>query len=195
MTLSSKWVVLAAVLALASAASEARAANVAQPQGQRLTQGWVIGVHRVNGQPTFRVRTAGMNNQAALAANQNGLMPGAQKPQTFFVGPGTRFEAARGTGFSPASIAALRSGQRVLIASQGPQAIRVRIFPRNQYAGRARRSRTAGYPSGSRHASHTAAPQTSSALGPMLAMQGTTPPANHHAHNASAGATHFKSRK
>jgi len=133
MILSFKWAVLAAVLALASAASEARAARVAQPQGAQLTQGWVTGVHRGNGQPAFRVRIAGVNNQAALAANQNGVVLAAQNAQTFFVGPGTMFEAAQGMNLVPASFAALRSGQRVIIESQGPQALRVRIFPRNQY--------------------------------------------------------------
>jgi hypothetical protein len=69
MILSSKWMVLAAVLAIASAASQAWAAGVAQLQGPQLTQGWVIGVHRVNGQLAFRVQTARVNNQAVLAAN------------------------------------------------------------------------------------------------------------------------------
>jgi hypothetical protein len=133
MILSSKWAVRAAVLALALAASQAWAAIVAQPQGTQLTQGWVIAVHRMNGQLALRVRTAGVNNQAVLAANQNGVVPAAQNAQTFFVGPGTLFEAAQGMRLVPASFAALRSGQQVIIASQGPQAIRVRIFPRNQY--------------------------------------------------------------
>jgi hypothetical protein len=180
MSLPSKWAVVAAVLALASAASDAQAARMAQQQGAQLTQGWVIGVHRGNGQPAFRVRIAGVNNQAALAANQNGAVLAAQNAQKFFVGPGTMFEAAQGMNLVPASFAVLRSGQRVIIESQGPQAIRVRIFPRNQYVGRAQRVRPARYPSGS----------TFGVIGSMPAVQGAkTPPANHHV------ATHVKSGK
>ena len=144
MILSSKWVVLAAVLAIPSAASQAWAAGVAQLQGPQLTQGRVIGVHRVNGQLALRVQTARVNNQAVLAANQNGLVPAMQNSQTFFVGPGTQFEAAQGMSLLPTSFAALRSGQQVIIASQGPQAIRVRIFPRNQYV-------INSFPSGAAH--------------------------------------------
>ena len=136
----------------------------------QLTQGLVTGVHRVNGQLAFRVRTAGVNNQAALAANQNGVVPAMQNARQFFVGPGTQFEAAQGMNLAPASFAALRSGQRVIIQSQGAQAIRVRIFPRNQYAGLARRVATV--------------------QGPM------TLPSNYHIHNISrAGATHVKVAK
>jgi len=180
MNLSTKWVVLAALLVIASAASEARAAIVAQPQGAQLTQGLVTGVHRANGQLAFRVRTGGMNNQAALAANQNGVMPAVQNARQFLVGPGTYFEAAAGMNLVPASFAALRSGQRVMVQSQGPQAIRVRIFPHNQFAARAQGMRPVGYPS-ALHLNHVAAPQSFAALSPMPAVQGVrTPRANHH---------------
>jgi hypothetical protein len=98
----------------------------------------------------------------------------------------------------PASFAALRSGQRVIIESQGPQAIRVRIFPHNPYpyVGRARRLPPVAFPFGSRRVSNTATPRTFTAAGPVSAAQGTkTTPANHRIRNVSAaGATHVKSR-
>jgi hypothetical protein len=87
MRLSLKWAALAAVSMLASTASETWAAGGAQPQRTQLTQGWVIGVHRGNGQPGFLVRTPGVNNQAALAANPNGVVPAAQNAQGFSSDP------------------------------------------------------------------------------------------------------------
>jgi hypothetical protein len=184
---------LVVAVLLACGAPEAWAARQAPPQAQQLTQGWVVGVQRANGQPAFRVRTSGMGNQRALAANLNGAVPPAQNLRTFLVGPGTQFETAQPVGLLPTSFGALRTGQRVLIASQGPQAFRVRIFPHYQHGGYARRARGAAYPTGLRHASHVPPSQTPGAVGANRAVQTMkTPRANHPIHNASAV---VKSRK
>ena len=197
MMLSSKSTLLAAVFTLVSATSEVWAAGVVPPQRPQLTQGRVIGVQRGNGQPAFRVRTMGMNGRAGLAGNQNGVAPALQNGQAFIVGPGTQFEATNGWNLVPASFAALRSGQQVIVESQGVQAVRVRILPRNQNAGRARRSRMVAYPPSVRGIGRTAAQQMLGAVGPVAAGQAAKMPhANHGVRNASAArATQVKSRK
>jgi hypothetical protein len=172
--------VLAAVLTIVFVESRTVAAIVPQPQRAQFTQGLITGVHRGNGPAAIRVRTAGVNNQAAFAANQNGALPNMQAAQKFLVGPGTRFEASLGTNLVPASFAALRSGQRVMIESQGAQAVRVRIFPQNQNFGRSQMARAMGRPVGMRLA-QSALPQMYAGPVAMPASHpAKMPHANHH---------------
>lgn len=169
MILSSKWMVLPVVLALTSAASEAWAARVAQPQGAIDAR---LGDRRAS-----RQRTAGLSRQ-----NRWSEQPGSSRGQSerrraghakraaVFCRPRHAVRSRARHESRPGQLCGIASGQRVIIQSQGAQAIRVRIFPRNQYAGLARRVATV--------------------QGPM------TLPSNYHIHNISrAGATHVKVAK
>lgn len=114
--------------------------------GQRLVQGYVSYVGRAGGNLVFRVRSAMRNN--APAANGAIARNGAQ---VFQVLPATRFEAVANGNRVPASFAALRTGQGVLVAAQGQQATAVRIYPAGRYA---RRSRSHGHRGARRYSAH-----------------------------------------
>jgi hypothetical protein len=180
-----------------STANEASAAKAVPSQGPQLTQGWITGVHRANGQLTFRIRTAGGGHRIGVAANQNGGTSAGQNSRSFIAGPNTRFESTQGTNVMPASFATLRSGQRVMIESQGSQATRVRIFARNAYAGRGRRVHGVRNASGSHHAHHQGvtgqtARNVSSTANVQRPKSGS---AAHHVGHKSPGGGHGKSHK
>lgn len=139
---SSKFAVLAVAFVLTTWFSIARAAQLANQQRPHIVSGWVVSVQRGNGQGMFRIRAAATNNNLRGAVNLFGVAVAPPPIQTFTVGPGTQFATTNGVNRVPVSFAALRPGQRIMVQSQGQQAIGVQIFPRNQYAGRAGR---AGY--------------------------------------------------
>jgi hypothetical protein len=120
---TSNGAILTAAFAIALGIRANAQAQIAQP-APRMAQGWVMSVHAGNGQGVFRIKTGARNNNLAGGATQQ-----------FIVGPATSFDAVGSRGRVPASFASLRPGQRVMVQAQGPQAIGVRILPRNQYAG------------------------------------------------------------
>lgn len=197
MALSSKLILMVAVSTLVSAGNEGHSAGMVPAQRPQLTQGRVIGIQRGNGQSAFRVRTMGVNGRAGLVGNQNGVAPAFQNGQEFIVSPDTQFEAATGSNLLPASFTALRSGQQVIVESQGAQAVRVRILSLNQFARSARRSRTMGHPSGVHGIKHTTAKPIRGTVGPLAGGQAAKMShANHRVRNTSAAhAPQAKSRK
>ena len=203
--------ILIAALLVVLTASEATAARLAQTQGSRptqgtpqgqgpqLTQGWVTGVHRANGQLSFRIRTAGGGHRIGVAANQNGGTSVGQTSRNFIAGPNTRFEAAQGANVMPTNFASLRAGQRLMIESQGSQATRVRIFSRNAYAGRGRRVHGVRNVSGVHHAHHQGttgrAARTVSSTRSVQRPKSASAVSHHVGHRTSGGGGHGKSHK
>jgi hypothetical protein len=143
MTCSSKLMVLAAAFVLTAGDSTAKSAHLIQQQAPRTTHGWVLSVQHGKGQATFRIRTAAGNNNFGAAVNLVGVAA-APSVQKFTVGPGTQFDAVHGVNRMPASFASLRAGQRIAVRAQGQQAIGVRIFASNQFAGPVRQGRYIG---------------------------------------------------
>jgi hypothetical protein len=127
MTCSWKGAIFTAAFVLTSGMWTIARAQVVQP-GLRMAQGWVVGVRPGNGLGMFRIRTGAGNNNLVAGVNR----AGGGVMQQFIVGPATHFDAVGGAGRVPASFAALRPGQRVMVQAQGQQAIGVRILASNQ---------------------------------------------------------------
>jgi hypothetical protein len=177
----------ALIFALAPFLPVAEAANPGGPLVPRVVQGWVVGVRFGNGGGILQVRTGQrMNNLGP--ANLQAIAP---VTRNFAIGPATYFEVARGAIRMPASAAVLRPGQRIMVQTQGEQALGVQIIARAQNGGVRRGVYYAGRGPSVARGNHAV----------QLPRQSTTPkaakPAGANLHHASmiGGAPHIVSKK
>ena len=108
---------------------------------------------------------------APPAQAANGAAAAVPVAERFLVGPATIFEASLSGNLMPANFGALRAGQRVLIQSEGAQAMRVRIVgsQRNLYRGRGMGG--FGYPAGT-YRQHAMRPSAMAVATPVRTRRG-----------------------